>query len=88
MTDETTLSEAESDTDMAADEQEPDKNEEEGTEAEAPEEEAAPEGDASENVVKFPVNATEHAQIMRMAEALMFAAAEPLDIDSIAARLP
>jgi len=82
MTDETTLSEAESDTDMAADEQEPDKNEEEGTEAEAPE------GDASENVVKFPVNATEHAQIMRMAEALMFAAAEPLDIDSIAARLP
>lgn len=88
MTDETTLSEAESDTDMAADEQEPDKNEEEGTEAEAPEEEAAPEGDASENVVKFTVNATEHAQIMRMAEALMFAAAEPLDIDSIAARLP
>lgn len=89
MTDETTLSEAESDTDMAADEQEPDQNENEGTEAEAPDEEgASADDDGSENVVKFPVNATEHAQLMRMAEALLFAAAEPLDIDSIAARLP
>ena len=44
--------------------------------------------DAPDNVVRFPSNATDHAQVMRMAEALLFAAAEPLDIDSIAARLP
>ncbi len=43
---------------------------------------------ASENVVRFPVNATEHAALIRMVEALLFAAAEPLDIDSIASRLP
>jgi segregation and condensation protein B len=51
----------------------------------APEEDAAAE---AANVVSFPANATEHAQLMRMAEALLFAAAEPLDIDSLAARLP
>lgn len=39
-------------------------------------------------VVKFPANATEHAELIRMAEALLFAAAEPLDIDTLAARLP
>ncbi|WP_414693163.1 SMC-Scp complex subunit ScpB [Parvibaculum sp.] len=49
---------------------------------------AAAEGEADENVLSFPVNATDHAQLMRMAEALLFAAAEPLDIDSLAARLP
>ena len=87
MNDETTVSEAESDIDMAADAQEPEQNEEDGTDAETSEEGDAAEPDA-ENVVKFPVNATEHAQLMRMAEALFFAAAEPLDIDSIAARLP
>lgn len=42
----------------------------------------------SSEVVKFPANATDHAQLMRMAEALLFAATEPLDIDSIASRLP
>ena len=87
MNDETTVSEAESDIDMAADEQEPEQNEEDGADAEIPEEGDAAEPDA-ENVVRFPVNATEHAQLMRMTEALFFAAAEPLDIDSIAARLP
>jgi segregation and condensation protein B len=50
-------------------------------------EEAAPE-EAGGTVVSFPANATDHAQLMRMTEALLFAAAEPLDIDSIAARLP
>ena len=45
-------------------------------------------GDDAENVVRFPGNATDHAQLMRMVEALLFAAAEPLDIDSIASRLP
>ena len=44
--------------------------------------------DAPDNVVRFPSNATDHVQVMRMAEALLFAASEPLDIDSIAARLP
>src|SRR5690606_31548435 len=47
---------------------------------------AMPDGNA--NVVRFPANATDHAELMRMAEALLFAAAEPLDIDSLAARLP
>ncbi len=93
MTDETTLSEAESDIEMAADEQEPEQNGEETPEGDIAGEEDAPEAgdaeeEAAENVVKFPVNATEHAQLMRMAEALLFAAAEPLDIDSLAARLP
>lgn len=45
-------------------------------------------GEEAENVVRFPGNATDHAQLMRMVEALLFAAAEPLDIDSIASRLP
>lgn len=73
MNDETSLTEPENGIEMAADEPEQD----EGDEAEG-----------SENVVRFPVNATEHAQLMRMTEALLFAAAEPLDIDSIAGRLP
>jgi len=38
------------------------------------------------NVTRLPV--AEHGEHMRMVEALLFAAAEPLDIDSIAARLP
>lgn len=42
----------------------------------------------SGNVVGFPANATEHSELMRMTEALLFAAAEPLDIDSITKRLP
>ena len=101
MTDDTTLSEAEGKIDMAADEQEPEQNEDEAMETEASgdedsgdedlteaEEGAAEEEDSAGNVVRFPANATEHAQLMRMAEALLFAAAEPLDIDSIAARLP
>jgi segregation and condensation protein B len=62
-------------------------------EVEAGEEVSAASAEADEastepNVVQFPANATEHAQLMRMAEALLFAAAEPLDIDSLAARLP
>jgi segregation and condensation protein B len=68
---------------------------EEESEDEAPAEEQAEDAPADEAVadegavvVNFPANATEHAQLMRMAEALLFAAAEPLDIDSIAARLP
>ncbi|MDO9126611.1 MAG: SMC-Scp complex subunit ScpB, partial [Parvibaculum sp.] len=73
MNDETSLTEPENGIEMAADEPEQD----EGDEAEG-----------SENVVRFPVNATEHAQLMRITEALLFAAAEPLDIDSIAGRLP
>ncbi len=39
------------------------------------------------NVTPFP-GAFDHAAQLRMLEALLFAAAEPLDIDSIAARLP
>jgi len=50
------------------------------------EEALAPEADG--NVVSFPANAGDHEQLMRMAEALLFAAAEPLDIDTLAARLP
>lgn len=72
----------------------------EEAEGEAPAEEQAGEVPADEagdapadevadaNVVSFPANATDHVQLMRMAEALLFAAAEPLDIDSLAARLP
>lgn len=71
-----TLSEVEDGTEMAADE--PEQDLEGGAEDEA----------APGNVVRFPANATEHAQLMRMTEALLFAAAEPLDIDSIASRLP
>lgn len=58
------------------------------------EEEGSDEGEeasvepANPTVVKFPANATDHAQLMRMTEALLFAATEPLDIDSIASRLP
>ena len=44
--------------------------------------------ESADNVVRFPSNATDHVQVVRMVEALLFAAAEPLDIDSIAARLP
>ncbi len=55
----------------------------EGQASDAPADEAA-----AVNVVSFPANATDHVQLMRMAEALLFAAAEPLDIDSLAARLP
>ena len=47
----------------------------------SPSDEAAP-----SNVTRFPVG--DHAQHIRMAEALLFAATEPLDIDSIAGRLP
>jgi segregation and condensation protein B len=46
----------------------------------------AEEGDA-DNVTPFPTG-EDHAAHLRMIEALLFAAAEPLDIDSIAARLP
>ncbi|PKQ09614.1 MAG: SMC-Scp complex subunit ScpB [Alphaproteobacteria bacterium HGW-Alphaproteobacteria-12] len=66
--------------DMAADEPEQPDGDEEGAPGQ--------ENDAPENVVRFPVNAEEHAQLIRMTEALLFAAAEPLDIDSIAGRLP
>ena len=57
-------------------------------ENEATDDEDAPEKASNPNVVKFPANAMEHAQLMRMTEALLFAATEPLDIDSIASRLP
>lgn len=43
--------------------------------------------EAPSNVTPFP-GAFDHAAQLRMLEALLFAAAEPLDIDSIAARLP
>lgn len=59
----------------------------EGEEVSNEEEEVSAEA-ASPTVVKFPANATDHAQLMRMTEALLFAATEPLDIDSIASRLP
>lgn len=79
MNDETTLSEVEAEDENG--------NEMTADEPEQPEvDEEAEEG--AENVVRFPGNATEHAQLMRMVEALLFAAAEPLDIDSIAGRLP
>ena len=53
------------------------------------EEVTAESGDSdAENVVSFPANATDHAELIRMAEALFFAAAEPLDIDTLTARLP
>ena len=42
---------------------------------------------SSDNVMPFP-NTEDHAAQLRMLEALLFAAAEPLDIDSIASRLP
>lgn len=44
-------------------------------------------GDEADNVTPFP-SSDDHAAHLRMIEALLFAAAEPLDIDSIAARLP
>jgi len=44
--------------------------------------------EAAGNVINFPVDVTDHGQLMRMAEALLFAAAEPLDIDTLASRLP
>lgn len=58
-------------------------------EAAAEEKEMAPEGEeaAEDNVTPFPTG-DDHAAQLRMIEALLFAAAEPLDIDSIAARLP
>lgn len=59
-----------------------------GIEMEVEENEGGDAGEAPENVVRFPVNASEHAALVRMVEALLFAAAEPLDIDSIASRLP
>lgn len=49
----------------------------------------AEDGDSdASTVVSFPANATDHAELIRMAEALLFAAAEPLDIDTLTARLP
>ena len=42
---------------------------------------------ADDNVMQFPAT-EDHAAQLRMLEALLFAAAEPLDIDSIASRLP
>ena len=59
----------------------------EGEEGPEEEEEASAQP-VNPTVVKFPANATDHAQLMRMTEALLFAATEPLDIDSIASRLP
>ncbi len=66
----------------------------EETESEAPDNvEAADtaaeeaEAGAADNVTPFPAG-DDHAAQLRMIEALLFAAAEPLDIDSIAARLP
>ena len=84
MNDEMSVSEAEDDIDAAAEEAEPPS----GGDDEAFDGEEAAAGDEAENVVRFPGNATDHAQLMRMVEALLFAAAEPLDIDSIAGRLP
>ncbi|PCJ71371.1 MAG: SMC-Scp complex subunit ScpB [Rhodobiaceae bacterium] len=59
--------------------------------AEEPEDEVAEAESAEEastdNVTPFP-STENHAAQLRMTEALLFAAAEPLDIDSIAARLP
>lgn len=53
-----------------------------------PESDGEAEDEAASNVVAFPIDVTDHAQLMRMAEALLFAAAEPLDIDTLASRLP
>lgn len=88
MNDETSVSEAEDGIDVAPEDAELPS---EGDEEEPDSEEAAFDDeaeDAAENVVRFPGNAADHAQLMRMVEALLFAAAEPLDIDSIAGRLP
>lgn len=88
MNDETSVSEAEDGIDVAPEEAElPAEGDDEDFDGEetALDDEAE---DAAENVVRFPGNATDHAQLMRMVEALLFAAAEPLDIDSIAGRLP
>lgn len=52
------------------------------------EDEVEAEAEAGGNIINFPVDVTDHAQLMRMAEALLFAAAEPLDIDTLASRLP
>jgi len=54
---------------------------------EAVEATASAEEDEADNVTPFPIG-DDHAAQLRMIEALLFAAAEPLDIDSIAARLP
>lgn len=84
MSDETRVTEAEDGAEMAAEDAElPTENDDEALDESEGEEEGA-----AENVVRFPGNATDHAQLMRMVEALLFAAAEPLDIDSIAGRLP
>ncbi|MEW6092084.1 MAG: SMC-Scp complex subunit ScpB, partial [Pseudomonadota bacterium] len=82
------MSEAEDEIDMLPEEAEMPAD---GGEEDFDGEESALDGeaeDAAENVVRFPGNAADHAQLMRMVEALLFAAAEPLDIDSIAGRLP
>lgn len=56
--------------------------------ADAPEmADAAGEEAPTDNVTPFPTG-DDHAAQLRMLEALLFAAAEPLDIDSIASRLP
>jgi segregation and condensation protein B len=88
MNDETSVSEAEDEIDMLPEEAEMPAD---GGEEDLDGEESALDGeaeDAAENVVRFPSNAADHVQLMRMVEALLFAAAEPLDIDSIAGRLP
>jgi segregation and condensation protein B len=88
MNDETSVSEAEDEIDMLPEEAEMPAN---GGEEDLDGEESALDDEAeeeAENVVRFPGNAADHAQLMRMVEALLFAAAEPLDIDSIAGRLP
>lgn len=79
VTDETAVAEAD-ESESDEDESDADEDTEEAT---------AENGDSeAENVVSFPANATDHAELIRMAEALLFAAAEPLDIDTLTARLP
>ncbi|MCE7997941.1 MAG: SMC-Scp complex subunit ScpB [Rhodobiaceae bacterium] len=58
-----------------------------GEEASSEQEAAMAEDADADNVTPFPTS-DDHAAQLRMIEALLFAAAEPLDIDSIAARLP
>jgi segregation and condensation protein B len=56
------------------------------SDAEAPDSDAL-DSDATESETRAPL-VLDHAQLLRLLEAILFAAAEPLTLDAIAARLP
>ncbi len=81
------VEETEAETPVGESDQTPAENAVTDEEQDSVEGEVKPEGAETDNVTPFPAG-DDHAAHLRMIEALLFAAAEPLDIDSIAARLP